>query len=134
MRILVKEPGKPVEIKETSERYMSDAGRLYIPNGDIRHFVLYGSVCFLFDDEACFKDLERNFILFNPRLIIPVQEIRGTVVGCKLKPVNPLEEIWDYEVDELSDEDIENVSEIFSIEDEEKLEEYIKKIMKEMNK
>ncbi len=131
MRILVKEPGKPTEIKETNEKYMADSGRPFIPDGDIRHFILYDTVCFLYDDEACFKDLETNFILFNPRLAIPVQEIRGTVVGCKLKPVNPLEEIWDYEITDLSDEDIENVTEIFSIEDAEKLEAYIRKLLKE---
>lgn len=131
MKIVVKEPGKPLEIKETSEQYMTDCGKLFIPNGDIRRFVLYDTVCFLYDDEACYKNLETCFYLFSPALVFPIQEIKGTIVFCRLKPVNPWEEIWDYEVDDLTDEDVKHITEILSIDTMGKLEEYMSNLVKE---
>lgn len=134
MRVVVKEPGKPIEVKETTEKYMTDCGKYFIPDGDIRRLGMFDEVYFLYDDEACYKDLETCFYLFSPRLAIPIQEIKGTIVFCRLKPVSSFEGIWDYEVDEMTDEDIEKSTEILSIDTLEKLKEYVEKVMKEIKK
>lgn len=132
MKIVVKEPGKPLEIKETSEQYMTDCGKLFIPNGDIRRFVLYDTVCFLYDDEACYKNLETCFYLFSPALVFPIREIKGTIVFCRLKPVSPfVSEIVDYEIDDLTQEDIMNITEILSIDRLDKLKKYMENLIKE---
>lgn len=133
MRVVFKEPGKPAEIRETNEKYMCDCGSSFIPNGDIRRFGMFDNVYFLYDDEACYKNVNNCFFLCDVRLAHPIQEIRGNVVFCRLKPANVFEEeIWDYEIDEMTDEDIEKAFAILSIDSLEEVEKWIMKTTAEL--
>lgn len=81
---------------------------------------------------AC-KGLPHNFFLSFPNSKhFPVQDIIGTVVFIKTKPLPPLdEEIYDYEVDGLSNEDVELIKKIFTEDNQAKLSKKFDEIYKD---
>ena len=65
------------------------------------------TLAFICDDLAAMKQKPINFYIEVPNPFSPVQIITGDVVFIRSKPCDPsTEEIWDYEVVDLLDSDI----------------------------
>ena len=91
------------------------------------------NILLLVDEEGHIKGLPHNFFLSFPNSKhFPVQDIIGTVVFIKTKPLPPLdEEIYDYEVDGLSNEDVELIKKIFTEDNQAKLSKKFDEIYKD---
>ena len=139
MRIAVKEVGKPLQIIETSEQYRMDCVKEFIP--DFKQFVWLNSDNTLslgVDESGLMKKLPVNFLLSMSNAYFPIQKMVGTVVFVRTKPLDTtgtiydlseeeildallngkplpeLKEIEDYEVDDLSEADLQFIHNILS--------------------
>ena len=113
MRIAVKEVGKALQIVETSEKYRTKAVQVYTDkhSNDLVEFVrLTDNQTFAMgvNEEGMLFDLPVNFLMSMNNHMLPIHEIYGTAVFVRSKYANPfVEEIYDYEVEDLTDADIE---------------------------
>lgn len=119
MRILVKRVGEEPQIVLTNERYRTAAAKKVLGTKiDARALWLDGvrTLAFVYDDEILFKaDPATNFFIEVANKFAPIQPIRGDVAFIRTKPCNPFEEeIWDYEVEDLREQDIENIRKLLS--------------------
>lgn len=120
MVVGIKEVDKPLRFVQTVIKYRSDCCKSFIGNtadGDRCDFVgLNKDGLFLaVDEEGLLKSLPINFFLEmdNPRH--PIQKMVGTGVFVRIKPVNIFEEeIWDYEVIDLTQRDMVFISTLLS--------------------
>lgn len=100
MKVMVKEVGKPLAVVDTKEKYFGDFARSYLGK-DITVEV---------DEDGLAKQLPLNFLMSMQNPIYPVQYIVGTVVFARCKPCNPYEEeIWDFEVTDVTEKDIKRI-------------------------
>lgn len=110
MKIAVKEVGKEVQIIETNMKYRSECVQKFIGKNYFPEFVTLnsdGSLFFSVNEDGLALELPLNFLLETTNPYFPVQKIVGTAVFIRCKYANPLaESIWDYEVDDLTTEDI----------------------------
>lgn len=110
MLIGVKEVGKPLEMRRTSEKYRSDCctkimGLKEFDRCD--YIALSNDGLFLaLDEEGLLKDLPINFYIETTSTDFPIQKMVGTAVFVRIKPVNVWEhEIWDFEVEPMTTKD-----------------------------
>lgn len=110
MRIAIKEVGKELQIVETSQIYRTDCVKEFIGAANYPEFVrLNDNATLNLGVHECglMLNLPVNFYLACNNPFFPVQTMVGTAVFVRTKWVNVLEEeIWDYEVEDLTDEDI----------------------------
>lgn len=109
MKVIVKEVGKPLAVVDTKEKYFGDCVRNYLGKDITVERVYLDGMEFIMgvDEDGLMKQLPLNFLMSMPNPIFPVQYIVGTVVFARCKPCNPYEEeIWDFEVTDVTDEDI----------------------------
>lgn len=109
MKVIVKEVGKPLAVVDTKEKYFGDCVRNYLGKDITVERVYLDGMEFIMgvDEDGLMKQLPLNFLMSMPNPIFPVQYIVGTVVFARCKPCNPHEEeIWDFEVTDVTDEDI----------------------------
>jgi len=112
MLIGVKEVGKPLQFVQTEEKYRSDCCKKHIGldiDNDRCDFVgLSQDGLFLaVDEEGLLKNSPTNFYLEMQNPQYPIQKMVGTGVFVRIKPVNIYEEeIWDYEVTDLTQADM----------------------------
>ena len=66
------------------------------------------------NEDGLAMELPVNFLLSTTSAHFPIQKMVGTVVFIRTKPVNGWGEIYDYEVDDLTDEDIARIEHILS--------------------
>lgn len=118
MRMAIKEPGKKIKLVETTEKYRTDACKVY--TGE-KHRVEYvrlnqeGTLCMAVNEEGLPLGLETNFYMNMNNPVFPIQRIVGTVCFVRHKYVNVYEEeIWDYEVEDITDEDLKYICNIFT--------------------
>ena len=122
MKVLLKKVGCPLEMVDTNKKYFADCIRSFLGK-DITVERVYmgerfgGANQFEFimgvDEDGLPKQLPFNFFMKfnNPRY--PIQTIVGDVVFVRCKPCNPYEEeIWDYEVTDVTDSDKEKIEAI----------------------
>lgn len=107
-RIAVKYVGKPLEVVDVaSEQYRSELCEKYIGKGNYLEFVRISSDIYMaVDEEGLCKNLEHNFYLNVVNSPFSIQKIVGTAVFVRTKPINGADELWDYEADSLTDDDI----------------------------
>lgn len=114
MRIAVKEVGKELAIVDTEERYRTDCAKKFIGRESTVEFVKIngnGTFSLGVNEDGLALDLPINFLLGMNNPYFPIQKMVGTVVFVRCKYANPyLEKIWDYEVEDLTDEDIECIN------------------------
>ena len=119
MKIGVKEVGKPVQYIEIEDIYRYDCAAKMI-NNKIHitpQFVYLTPDCLLslaVDEDGLARELPTNFLLSMPNSLWPIQKMVGTAVFIRTKPVIGLQEIWDYEIDDLTAEDIQLINHILS--------------------
>lgn len=112
MKIMVKEVGKDLEVVDTKEKYFGNCVRSYLGKDITVERVYLDGMEFIMgvDEDGLFKQLPLNFLMSMQNPIYPVQYIVGTVVFARCKPCNPYEEeIWDFEVTDVTEEDIKQV-------------------------
>ena len=115
MKVMVKKVGCPLEVVETNEKYFGDCVRSFLgENITVERVYMGGENPFEFimgvDEDGLPKQLPLNFLMEMNNPHYPVQLIVGTVVFVRCKPCNPYEEeIWDYEVADVTDSDKEKV-------------------------
>lgn len=112
MKIMVKEVGKPLAVVDTKEKYFGDCVRSYLGKDITVERVYLDGMEFMMgvDEDGLFKQLPLNFLMSMQNPIYPVQYIVGTVVFARCKPCNPYEEeIWDFEVTDVTEEDIKRI-------------------------
>lgn len=120
MKIAVKEVGKPLEITETTEKYRTNCAKKVIGLGkyDTVEFVRLnedGTLALCVDEDGLPKGLPTNFLMAFKSVHFPIQKIVGKVAFCRVKYVNVFEEeIWDYEVEDLTDKDIAFINHLLS--------------------
>lgn len=112
MKIMVKEVGKPLAVVDTKEKYFGDCVRSYLGKDITVERVYLDGTEFMMgvDEDGLMKQLPLNFLMSMQNPIYPVQYIVGTVVFARCKPCNPYEEeIWDFEVTDVTEEDIKRI-------------------------
>lgn len=110
MRIAVKEVGKDLVILDTKQKYITNCAKDYIGQDEYPERVHLGpqlDICV--NEDGLRQELPVNFLLETTSAYWPIQKMVGTVVFVRTKPVDPCREIYDYEVDDLTDQDIEHI-------------------------
>lgn len=115
LKLLLKRVGKPLEVVESTEKYMMDCAKRFFAQDvftgrvwlDGYEFVMIG------DDDGPYKELPFNFLIGFERSVAPVETVLGDVVFIRNKPADPwVEELWDFEVTDVTDQDIDLVSKL----------------------
>lgn len=112
MKIMVKEVGKDLAVVDTKEKYFDDCVRSYLGKDITVERVYLDGMEFIMgvDEDGLMKQLPLNFLMSMQNPVYPVQYIVGTVVFARCKPCNPYEEeIWDFEVADVTEEDIKQI-------------------------
>lgn len=118
MKIGIKRPTKPLEIIETTQKYRGELMPLIIKGDSVfnRMEPIYLSedklLMMLADEAGHPKGLPHNFMLETTNPYFPIQEIVGSVLFIRIKQPNYSEELWDYEVDTLTEQDIKIIKSI----------------------
>ncbi len=120
MKILKKCVGKELEVVDTNEKYLMDCGRkeLFGRETTLERVYLDGfEFILVVDEDGLSKQLPLNFFMdfTNSGSPFPVQAIVGDVLFVRNKPCNPYEEeMWDFEVTDVTDKDIERVQKMLA--------------------
>ena len=120
MKVIVKKAGKPAEIVDIDCKYRNELRKLISDEDIIPEYVeiVPQQLGMVVDEDGLPKSLPFNFYLATNNPYFPVQEIVGTVVFFRYKWENPFEkEIYDFEVLDVTEKDIELVEDIVDFED-----------------
>lgn len=112
MKIAIKEVGKELSFAEVSDKYRLACVKKYTGRSDPAEFVslsLDGRLTLAVNENGLPLHLPTNFLMAMNNPHFPVQKMVGTVVFTRIKPVETDEEIWDYELTDLTDEDIKKI-------------------------
>lgn len=116
-RVIVKGVDQPGEIVEVTDKYITNCAKKFINSQYPEKVIIdqdeHGDLNLCVDGVGLCKELPINFLL-KCNGPWPVQKMVGTVVFIKTKPVKPYEEIFDYEVTDLTDKDMQIIRHILS--------------------
>lgn len=118
--IVIKKVKENKEVISTDKRYVGDL-KEYL-NADFYPESVELSSKGLFccvDEDGYPKNLDFNIFIPTLSPDFPIQRLVGNVVFYRVKPVNYSGEIYDYEIGELTEKDLEIINKILS-EDEQK--------------
>lgn len=111
--MILKRVGEPPQIVETDKKYRAEAVREFLPNADMQDRVyLEAGMTFtmIVDEDGLNKELPLNFLMEMASTAYPVQLIVGDAVFVRTKYANAYnEELWDYEVEDITAADVEKV-------------------------
>lgn len=117
-KIAVKEVGKPIWFNNSDKNYRTDSSKEYIGKRSTVQFISLNNNRTLFigvDEDGLLKELPVNFLLPTPNPYFPIQKIVGTAVFVKTKPLDEyFGETEDFEIEDLTDEDIEIIKQLLS--------------------
>lgn len=116
MNVLRKRVGLPLEVVETNERYFLDCAKSFFDKGTtLERVYMDGSEFILVvDEDGLAKQLPLNFLLSFENRMFPVQMIVGDVVFIRNKEEPKVGEIYDWEVSDVTSEDIKTINNILS--------------------
>lgn len=118
MRIAVKLVGEPLKIVDTHKKYRGDCVKQYIGMDEYIEYLRLnsdGTLSLAANENGLPMELPANFLLATTSPYFPIQVMVGTIVFVRTKYVNVWEkEIWDYEVEDLTDEDIKAIEDILN--------------------
>lgn len=120
VKVLVVKPQANVLEVEAECVYRGDCGKLINPNENVAIEMVWvneeRTLALLVDEDGLPKQLPINFfveISSNP--FHPVQAIVGTVLFVRFKKVDPCaEEIWDYELEDITEADKSTVKKLLN--------------------
>ena len=115
MKVAIKKVGMSLQIKEINTQYRTEFAKSvvnaypeYVPMQD-------GWLFCCVDEEGLLKGLPTNFLMEMNSDKFPLQKIVGDVVFVRCKPVNFfMEEVYDLEIVDLTDTDIEVINDLLS--------------------
>lgn len=108
MKIIRKSVEKPLEILETDVKYFQDCAKTYLGSETYIESCYIDGTQFIMavDEDGICKNLPHNFYMRFSNDDFPVQKIVGDALFIRCKPVRPWGEIYDYEVSNITTEDI----------------------------
>lgn len=131
MKLLMKKPGGELVFAETDEKYLMDCARNFFEkNTNMQRIAMQGTdIVMIIDEDGLNKQLPFNFFMEFSSRYEPIQDIVGTALFIRTLPANPLEEdIWDYEVTDVTAEDVKYVAKLLSPEYQYKLIQILREI------
>ena len=116
MKILIKRVDEPLEIIDSKEKYLGDAARVVLGDDITQERVRFSeNLTMVCDEDGLLKELPPNFLASMSNPFYPVQVIVGDVVFVRTKPLNAWEgEIWDLEVEDVTDADVQMINDLLS--------------------
>ena len=118
MRIAIKKVGEDLQILETTEKYQRKCVKSFLGENRCPEFVYLNNNKTLsvgVTEDGLLRNLPLNFYMSVNNSYFPVQKMVGTVVFTRVKPLNyDGEEIWDYEIEDLTDKDLELIEKILN--------------------
>ena len=114
MRIAIKKVGEELQIIESNKKYRTETVQEYIGKEYYPEFIYKnreGTLSLGINEDGLRLGLPINFLMAIKSPYWPIQKMVGTAVFLRTKPVDGCGEIYDYEVDDLTDEDIEKIKE-----------------------
>ena len=127
MKIAVKRVGKPLEIVETNQKYRTNAVREYIKVDEHKtceYVCLNSEYTFSLgvNEVGLMLELPTNFLIHTSNPYFPIQKMVGTVVFVRTLPLTELDP-YDYEVADLTNDDLNYINSLLSKDYQLKLEE-----------
>lgn len=110
VRIAVKKPGCDLEIIEVEQGYRTDTAKKFMDNAQWVEYVMLtrdGLLTFGVDEDGKPKGLETNFYISTNHF--PAERIVGTAVFTRVREETGTDEIWDYEIEDLTEADIASI-------------------------
>lgn len=118
MKIAVKEVGTPLRIVESKEKYRSACVKNFTGKDDPAEFVKLsndGFFCVGVNENGLPLKLPVNFLIKTKNRDFPIQKIVGTAVFVRCLPADPWsEELWDFEVEDITDKDLEQIKRLLA--------------------
>lgn len=118
MKIAIKEVGKKLQVIETNIKYRYECCKQFTGKSDPVEFIKLnkdGTFSLGVNENGLPLELPVNFLIGTNNPYYPIQKIVGTVVFVRCKYVDVLKkEIWDYEVEDLTEEDINYIEEMLN--------------------
>ncbi len=127
MKVAIKKVGINLQIKEDDTQYRTEFAKSVI--NDYPEYVSMqdGWLFCCVDEEGLLKGLPTNFLMEMNSDTFPLQKIVGDVVFVRCKPVNFfMEEVYDLEIVDLTDTDIEVINDLLSNDTQARLKEKFK--------
>lgn len=124
MKIATKEVGKPLQITASDEEYRTDCTRKVLGEDTTVQFLRLDAKGTLFmgiDEDGLMLNLPLNFLLSVQSPTYPIQKIVGTAVFMRTKYASPWMPITDYEVEDLTDDDITYINRLLDEKHQQKL-------------
>ena len=124
MKIAIKKVGIDLEIIESNKKYRTETVKEHIGEEYYPEFVYLnrsGTLSLGVNEDGLRLELPTNFLLSVDSPYWPIQKMVGTVVFIRTKPIEGSGEIYDYEIDDLTDKDIETIKHILNKEQQEDL-------------
>lgn len=127
-RVAIKRVGEALQFLEVEEKYRGKFARQTLSDADIVQYVSFGNNIFMgCDEDGLMCDLPFNFYIETNSPVYPLQKIVGDVVFVKVKPINPfIEEVYDYEIIPLTDEDCVYLNKVLDADYQQRLDEAFK--------
>lgn len=117
MKVIVKEVGKKLVVRDIDCKYRNECGDLIEKNITKEYVTIKDNELYMVvDEDGINKNLSLNFLISTNNPFYPVQIIVGDVVFCRIKWENPLEkELYDFEVADITEEDLKEVAELLDV-------------------
>lgn len=117
MKVIVKEVGKKLVVRDIDCKYRNECGDLIEKNITKEYVTIKDKELYMVvDEDGINKNLSLNFLISTNNPFYPVQIIVGDVVFCRIKWENPLEkELYDFEVANITEEDLKEVAELLDV-------------------
>lgn len=117
MKVIVKEVGKKLVVRDIDCKYRNECGDLIEKNITKEYVTIKDKELYMVvDEDGINKNLSLNFLISTNNPFYPVQIIVGDVVFCRIKWENPLEkELYDFEVADITEEDLKEVAELLDV-------------------
>lgn len=115
-KIILKKSSSPtLTILRSGKKYRGDIGELIRAKRVETVRLNSNGLCMLVDEDGYGKDLPHNFFLPFSNSSYSVQTIIGDVVFARLKPLDYSHgEPWDYELESLTDSDIQTIKQLLN--------------------
>lgn len=108
MQIVIKKIDAPMQLVNVSCKYLCELKQLFLNKGcaqtvTLQYVPINKNIMLVVDEAGYLKNLSHNFFIKSSNKDFPIQTIIGTAIFARVKPLPCCGEIYDYEIDSLSD-------------------------------